>query len=130
MSDYSERKKRGEDILKQLGWPSDAMDKTKEAFPDFWEMTVGHLFGDVWSRQGLSLRERELVTLAALIALARPVGPIPHFQNAAHIGITKEEILEVILQVGHYAGWNSAVHAIFQLTEALEEDDSESSKKS
>ena len=123
MGDYSERKKRGEEILEQMGWPKNTMDNMKKAFPDFWEMTIGHLFGDVWSRSGLSLRERELVTLAALIALARPVGPIPHFKHAAHLGITKEQILEVIMQVGHYAGWNAAVHAIFQFNDTLEEDD-------
>ena len=127
MGDYDKRMERGLEILKQLGWPDDAMDKTKKAFPEFWDMTVGHLFGDVWARPGLSLRERELVTMAALIALARPVGLEPHFRNCSHIGITKEEIQEIILQVGHFAGWNAAVHAIFQLTEALEKNDSESS---
>ena len=123
MSDYTERKERGQHILQQLGWPSD-MSHLK-TFPDFLEMTIGHLFGDVWSRPGLSLRERELVTMAAIIALARPVGLKPHLQHASHIGISREEILEVIMQVGHYTGWPAAVHAVSQLDEALaEEDDS------
>ena len=123
MTDYEERQKRGEAVLKELGWRNDDVGKVKKAFPEFWEMTVGHLFGDVWSRPGLSLRERELITLAALIALARPTGPKPHFKHAFHIGITKEEILEIIMHVGHYAGWNSAIHAILQLTEVLENED-------
>jgi len=126
MGDYEERKERGLSILQQLGWGSDAMSDMKEAFPDLWEITVGHLFGDIWSRPGLSLRERELVTMTAIIALARPFGLRPHLLHATHIGISKEEIMEVILQVGHYAGWPTAVHALFQLKDTLVEEDSDS----
>jgi alkylhydroperoxidase/carboxymuconolactone decarboxylase family protein YurZ len=39
-----------------------------------------------------------------------------------HLGITKKEICEVILQVGHYAGWPALSHATRQFTEVLEED--------
>ncbi|MFC1909212.1 carboxymuconolactone decarboxylase family protein [Chloroflexota bacterium] len=126
MSDYEERKERGLDILQQLGWGSDAMSDMKKSFPDLWETTVGHLFGDIWSRPGLSLRERELVTMSTIMALARPVGLRPHLVHATHIGISKEEIMEVILQVGHYAGWPTAVHALFQLNETLAAEDSDS----
>ena len=33
----------------------------KELYPEMYEMSVGHLFGDVWGRPGLSLRERQYV---------------------------------------------------------------------
>ena len=58
--------------------------------PELYEMSVGHLFGDVWARQGLSLRERQLVTLAANIALARPTGNHSHYRSSEHLGITRE----------------------------------------
>ena len=46
-----------------------------------------------------------------------------------HMGITKKEICEVILQVGHYAGWPALSHATRQFTEVLEEDAKKKKKK-
>jgi len=123
MGDYEERKERGRRIIEELGWKVGPNSVPEKISPDFWEMTVGHLFGDVWGRPGLSLRERELVTMAAIITRACPTGIMPHFRDIApNLGITREEILEVITQVAHYAGWPAAVHAIFQLNEVIEEE--------
>ena len=85
-------------------------------------MSVGHLFGDVWARAGLSLRDRQLVTIAANIALARPSGNYSHYRSAKHIGITHKEICEVMIQVGHYAGWPTVSNAVRQYTAVLEEE--------
>jgi 4-carboxymuconolactone decarboxylase len=95
----------------------------KALSPELYEMSVGHLFGDVWARPGLSLRERQLVTLAANIALARPNGNHSHYRSSEHIGITRKEIIEVIIQVGHYAGWPTISNAVRQYTEVIEEED-------
>lgn len=83
-------------------------------------MSVGHLFGDIWTRPHLSLRERQLITLAANIALARPTGNHSHYHSALHIGITKEEIMELIIHVGAYAGWPTQGLAVRQFTRVLE----------
>ena len=120
MSDYKDRYKRGMKLLKKMG-REDLMLEQKELLPDMYEISVGHLFGDVWARPGLSLRERQLVTLAANIALARPTGNFSHYRSAEHIGITKREICEVILQVGHYAGWPTISNAVRQYTAVLKE---------
>ena len=70
--DYKKKRyKRGMDLLKKMG-REELMLNQKALSPELYEMSVGHLFGDVWARPGLSLRERQLVTLAANIALARP----------------------------------------------------------
>jgi 4-carboxymuconolactone decarboxylase len=117
---YRERYKRGMDILKRMGREK-LMQNQKALYPEMYEMSVGHLFGDVWARPGLSLRERQLVTLAANIALARPSGNHSHYLSALHLGITREEICEVMIQVGHYAGWPTLSHAVRQFTEITEE---------
>lgn len=122
MSDYEKRRKRGMKILKKMG-RENLMLEQKALYPDLYEMSVGHLFGDVWARPGLSLRERQLVTLAANIALCRPTGNYSHYRSAQHIGITREEICEVIIQVGHYAGWPTISNAVRQFTQVLEEDE-------
>lgn len=121
MGDYQKRYKRGMQLLKKMG-REHLMLEQKALCPDMYEISVGHLFGDIWARPGLSLRDRQLVTLAANIALARSTGNYSHYRSAQHIGITKDEICEVILQVGHYAGWPTLSNAIRQFTAVLEED--------
>ena len=71
---------------------------------------------------GLSLRDRQLVTLAANIAMARPTGNFSHYRSAEHIGITREEIIEVIIQVGHYCGWPTISNAVRQYTAVIQEE--------
>lgn len=113
---------RGFEVLEQMGWPKEAMLDQRDLYPDLYELTVGYLFGEIWARGVLSLRDRELITIAAGVALARPHGMPPHLRNAKHLGITREEIMELIIQVGHYAGWPTIAHAVRQLSEVLAED--------
>lgn len=120
MSDYKERHKRGFAMLKKMGREK-LMLEQKALCPEMYEMSVGHLFGDVWTRPGLSLRERQLVTLAANIAMARPTGNYSHYHSSLHLGITKDEICEVMMQVGHYSGWPTISHAVLQFTAVLKE---------
>src|SRR6186997_3197985 len=119
---YGNRFERGMRVLKRMGRENLMMDQ-KALSPELYEMSVGHLFGDVWARPGLSLRERQLVTLAANIAMARPTGNHSHYRSSEHIGITREEILEVIIQVGHYAGWPTISNAVRQYNEVIKEED-------
>lgn len=122
MSDYAKRRKRGMAILKKMGREKLMLDQ-KKLYPDLYEMSVGHLFGDVWARPGLTLRERQLVTLAANIALCRPTGNYSHYRSSKHIGISHDEICEVIIQVGAYAGWPTMANAVRQYGAVLEEDE-------
>lgn len=119
--EYDDRFKRGFELLRKMGREK-LMLEQKALCPDLYDISVAHLFGDIWARPGLSLRERQLVTLAANIALARPSGNYSHYRSAQHLGITKDEICEVILQVGHYAGWPTLSHAVRQYTEVLKEE--------
>jgi 4-carboxymuconolactone decarboxylase len=117
---YGDRFERGMRVLKRMG-RENLMLNQKALSEEMYDMSVGHLFGDVWGRPGLSLRERQLVTLAANIAMARATGNHSHYLSSMHLGITKKEIIEVIIQVGHYTGWPTLSNAVRQLTEILEE---------
>lgn len=121
-SEYKKRHKRGMELLKKMG-REELMLNQKALSPELYEMSVGHLFGDVWARPGLSLRERQLVTLAANIALARPSGNHSHYRSSEHLGITRKEIIEVIIQVGHYAGWPTISNAVRQYSDVIQEED-------
>ena len=104
MSKQDERMKRGTKLLKKMGRDG-LLASQQEDYPDLYKLTVANLFGDVWTRPHLSLRDRQLITLAAGVALARTSGNHSHYHSALHIGITREEIIELIIHVGHYAGW-------------------------
>ena len=120
--DYDDRFERGMRVLKKMG-RENLMLNQKALLPDMYEMSVGHLFGDVWGRPGLSLRDRQLVTLAANIATARPTGNHSHYLSSMRLGITKREICEVMIQVGHYCGWPTLSNAVRQFTEILAEQE-------
>ena len=121
MSKYDDRMKRGTKLLKRMGREG-LLTQQKETYPDLYELSLGHLFGDIWTRPHLSLRDRQLITLAANIALARTTGNHSHYHSALHIGITREEIMELIIHVGHYAGWPTIGLAVRQLNKVLEVD--------
>jgi 4-carboxymuconolactone decarboxylase len=122
MSDFEkDRFKKGMEVLRKMGREKTMLNQ-KELYPDLYDLSVGYLFGEIWSRGHLSLRERELITMACNICMARPNGTHSHYRSAKHIGITHEEIMELIIQVGHYAGWPTMAHAIIQYEEVLKED--------
>jgi 4-carboxymuconolactone decarboxylase len=128
MNDYANRTKRGFEIIRKMGFPQDKMMKQKETYPDLYDLTVGHLFGDIWSRPHLSLRDRELITMASIIAQGR-LGAQSHFRSAVNSGISKEEIMELIIQVGAYSGWPVMTPAIMQFNAAMEENAQAAKKK-
>ena len=117
MSNDETKREKGLRVLKEMGWGENPMAPVKAADPDFWGMTVDNLFGEVWGRPGLSLRDREMVTMAVLIALDRARGLRPHLERAHGVGITDEEIKEIIVQVMYYAGWSTGAHAMFAFSE-------------
>lgn len=88
--------------------------------PDLGRYIVEFAFGDVYSRPGLDLRTRELATVAALTALgnARPQLEV-HLEAALHVGCTKGELIEVIIQMSLYAGFPAALNGVAALRAVL-----------
>ncbi len=80
--------------------------------PKFAQLTDEVLFGDVWARPGLSLRDRSLVTVSALIAMNRPDQLRGHLARARQNGLSDAELIEATTHLAFYAGWPSAVTAI------------------
>ena len=70
------------------------------------------LFGDLWKRPGLSLRDRSIVTLAALIT-RNQTAEMAHYLNLAlDNGVKPSEISEIITHLAFYAGWGNAMAAV------------------
>lgn len=75
---------------------------------DLFEIAVDNVFGRLWGRDGLSRRDRSLVTLGMLIALRATDELAIHFQIARTNGLTDDEIAEVIYHSSGYAGFPAA----------------------
>ena len=110
MTNYpTDREKAGLAIIEQLGWGQN--EGVRELDEDLWRIISEANFGTIWARPGLSLRERELVCMAVLIALGAG-GVAIHFKHAHNVGFTDAELKEVILQTIPYAGLPTALSAM------------------
>ena len=95
-----------------------------EFAPKFAELNDDVLFGEVWSREEqLSLRDRSLVTVVALMAQGLTDESFKyHLQSAKANGITKEEIAEIVTQAAFYCGWPKAWAVFRMATEVWNEE--------
>lgn len=88
------------------------MEEIKKISPDFWEMIVSFGFGDLYSRHTLSLSQREIITLTTLITQGAFDQLRVHLLAALNVGLTKEEIIEIIIHCAGYVGFPKAVQAM------------------
>ena len=77
----------------------------------------------MWGREGLDKKTRSIINLAMISALNRPHELKMHVKGALRNGLTREEIREVLLQVGIYCGVPAAVDSFRVAREALNEYD-------
>ncbi len=88
------------------------------------ELVTEYCWGAVWGREGLPRKVRSMLNLAMLTVLNRPHELKLHLRGALRNGVTKEEIREVLLQVGIYCGVPAAVDAFRTAREVFAEDKS------
>lgn len=92
----------GEELLASLA----------EIAPDFGRLTIEFPFGDIYSRPGLDLKQRQITTMAVLAALGQERQLKVHIRFARQVGLSEEEIVEVLMQISVYAGWGRALDAL------------------
>lgn len=107
MSD-SDRRQRGLELRKRLFGPNDAP-TLGDAFTD---ITVDHLFGEIWTRPGLALRDRSLITCAVLTALGKEPQLKVHLRGLLNQGLSPQGIEEMMIHLAHYSGWPTAVNGL------------------
>jgi 4-carboxymuconolactone decarboxylase len=88
--------------------------------PDLEKMLIEYCWGTVLDRPGLSERERELVTCGVLLALGRDREATTHLHGALNVGITKDELVEVLIQLGVYAGFPATMTGAALLADVLQ----------
>jgi len=81
-----------------------AIERTTTFTADFQDLITRYAWGEVWSRPGLDRRTRSCVTLATLVALGREEELAMHVRAALRVGLTPDEIKEVLLHCAIYCG--------------------------
>ena len=70
------------------------------------EFTVDHLFGEVWTRSDLDIRDRRLMTIGVLAALGQSQLVEIQFQSALDRDeLTEDQVRETVVHLAHYIGW-------------------------
>jgi 4-carboxymuconolactone decarboxylase len=88
---------------------------------EFQDLITRYAWGEIWTRPGLPRQTRSMLTLAMMVALNRPEELRMHLRAALEIGVTREEIKEVLLQTAIYCGLpaaNSAFHLAQEVFDA------------
>lgn len=94
--------------------------------PDFARYLVEFPFGDIYDRRGLDLRSREIATIAALAALGNAVPQLKvHVEAGLNVGLSRAEIVEILMQMAVYAGFPAALNGLFAAKEVFAALDAE-----
>ncbi len=96
------------------------IDSLADISPDFGKYIIEFAFGDIYEREGLDLKTRELITVSILSALGNCQPQLNvHVNGALNVGCTPKEIVETIIQVSVYAGFPATLNALFVTKEVF-----------
>ena len=88
--------------------------------PDFATYVFEFPFGDIYSRPGLSLRDREIAAIASLAAMGNATPQLKvHIEAGLNVGLTREEITEILMQMAVYAGFPAALNGLLAAKEVF-----------
>ncbi len=118
-----ERLQRGDAVIRSLnnGAPQSTLERMRREFPFLAEATEGFALGEVWSRPGLDNRTRQLAAVAAFAAMGEAAFMKVHAGYALNIGVSEDELKEIIYMVTVPAGFPRAIAASQALSELFTE---------
>ena len=125
-----ERYKRALETVAKINGPGS--DRIAEALgeiaPDFHQLIMSFAYGDINSRPQLDLKSREIATIAALTVMgtARPQLEA-HIIGGLNVGLTREQIVEIIMQMAVYAGVPAALNGMMAARKAFQTFDDKAS---
>lgn len=121
-----DRYQRGWEKLKEVDGEAGerVIESLKDIAPDFARYLIEFPFGDIYSRPALDLKSREIAVVAALTALGNAAPQLKvHIHGALNVGCTRQEVVEVIIQMAVYAGFPAALNGLFAAKEVFRERD-------
>ncbi len=120
--DTNERFERGLHALSEIDGHAgqSVIDSLADIAPEFARYLIEFPFGDIYSRPGLDLRSREVATIAALTAMGNAAPQLKvHIQAGLNVGLSRDEIVETIMQMAVYAGFPAALNGLFAAKEVF-----------
>lgn len=122
----SDRYRRGVEIIEHLAagrLEQFLTSDVAEVAPDFARMAVEFAFGDLYARDALDLRSREVAAIASLAAIGDAAPQLRnHIRASLNLGVTKHEIIEILMQTAIYAGFPAALQALASCHDLLTEE--------
>jgi 4-carboxymuconolactone decarboxylase len=111
----SERYERGWQKLREIDGEAGerVVESLRDICPDLARYVIEFPFGDIYSRPGLDTKSREIATVAALTALGHAIPQLEvHIHAALNVGCSREEVVEIIMQMAVYAGFPAALNGM------------------
>lgn len=125
-ADPSARYARGWEKLREIdGMAGErVIDALADIAPDFARYLIEFPFGDIYARPQLDLKSREMGVVAALTALGNATPQLKvHIHGALNVGCSRDEVVEIIMQMAIYAGFPAALNGLFAAREVFAERD-------
>ncbi|MHB8203988.1 MAG: carboxymuconolactone decarboxylase family protein [Desulfomonilaceae bacterium] len=122
----SDRYERGLKKLKEVDSKAGetVIEGLEEIAPDLARYVIEFPFGDIYSRPGLDLKSREIAAVAALTALGTATPQLKvHINGALNVGLSRQEVVEIIIQMVVYAGFPASLNWMFTAKEVFQERD-------
>lgn len=109
------RFEKGLEMLRRIdgGAGEAVVESLKDIAPDLGRYIVEFAFGDIYPRTGLSLEEREIITIASLLTAGGCEPQLKvHINGALNVGLSPEKIIEVFIQCIPYVGFPRVLNAV------------------
>ncbi|MCC7554456.1 MAG: carboxymuconolactone decarboxylase family protein [Methanobacteriaceae archaeon] len=121
-----DRFKKGMDILKIINEDNieDIFKNLEDIAPDLGRFVVEYPYSEIYTRELVDLKTRELCTIASLTTLGYPQNELKsHIEGALSVGVKAQEIVEIIMQMSAYAGFPASIDAMMSAKEVFKEKD-------
>lgn len=123
----------GQAVLAQVAGPAGAaiLESLANIAPDLARLTVEFGYGDIYTRPGLTLQQRQIINVAVLTALGTAAPQLRfHIDGALNVGVSATEVVETIIHTSVYAGFPAALNGIAAARQVFAERDAEASETS
>ena len=98
------------------------IESLQDISPDLSKYIIEFAFGDIYTRNGLNLQEREIITITSLLTAGGCEPQLRvHINGALNVGVTPEKVVETFLQCIPYTGFPKVLNAIFVAKEIFNE---------
>lgn len=106
-----------------------SLERATEFDADFQEFITKTAWGQIWTRPGLDIRTRSMLTIGMLAALGKDGELKLHIRATRNTGVTRDEVKEILMQAAVYAGVPAGNHAIALARAVYAEMDEEDARK-